>query len=77
MAPKAHDLSPEEEKRLSELFDRLDVDKDGRIDVNDLTEALHLLEIPVIPGQAQVVAPACFLFFSLISCVLKSDAIPL
>lgn len=57
MPYKEHDLTPEEGERLSHLFNQLDVDKDGLIDVNDLTEALHLLQVPVVPGQAQV----CFI----------------
>ncbi|CAH1786844.1 unnamed protein product [Owenia fusiformis] len=47
------DLSPEEQKRLQDLFNRLDVNKDGRIDVHDLTEALHNLKIPQVPGHAE------------------------
>ena len=64
-----HSLTPEDQKRLSELFDSLDVDKDGRIDVNDLTEALQQLEVPVIPGQAQVVARSSLMF--IFTCPIK------
>lgn len=49
-----HDLTEEEERRLEDLFNRLDIDKDGRIDVNDLTEALHQLQVPQFPGQVEV-----------------------
>ena len=48
------DLSKEEEERLSDLFNRLDVNKDGKIDMKDLTEAWYQLEVPTVPGQAQV-----------------------
>lgn len=49
-----HNLSPEEEQRLSGLFNRLDVNKDGRIDIHDLSEALNSMQVPQVPGQAQV-----------------------
>ena len=48
------DLSAEERKRISDLFNRLDINKDGRIDIKDLTEALQTLRVPTVPGQAQV-----------------------
>lgn len=47
-------LNADEEKRLSSLFNRLDVNHDGRIDVHDLSKALQKLRIPHVPGQAQV-----------------------
>ena len=49
-----HNISQEEEERLSELFNRLDVNKDGRIDIHDLSEALNSMQVPQVPGQAQV-----------------------
>ena len=48
------DICPEEEARLAELFNRLDVNKDGKIDINDLTAALHQMQVPQVPGQAEV-----------------------
>ena len=51
------DLSAEERKRISDLFNRLDVNKDGKIDIKDLTEALQQLRVPTVPGQAQVRLP--------------------
>lgn len=48
------DLSDEDRKRISDLFNRLDRNKDGKIDIKDLTEALHHLQVPTVPGQAQV-----------------------
>lgn len=43
-----------DEARVQELFDRLDLDKDGRIDIKDLSDALHQLGVPQVPGQAEV-----------------------
>ncbi|XP_072015701.1 calcium-binding mitochondrial carrier protein SCaMC-2-like [Amphiura filiformis] len=48
-----HDLSPEEGERYSELFRKLDVDGDGRIDVDDLQVGLHRLGVHTVPGHAQ------------------------
>ena len=53
----SEELSPHDEARVQELFDRLDLDKDGRIDIKDLSNAFHQLGIPQIPGQAQVCKP--------------------
>ena len=50
-----HHLSEEEEERLGKLFNELDLNKDGRICVDDLSRALHKLQIPQVPGQAQVI----------------------
>ena len=47
-------FSDEEERRLLVLFNQLDVNRDGRIDVNDLSKALQQLQIPHVPGHAQV-----------------------
>jgi Ca2+-binding EF-hand superfamily protein len=47
-------LSESEERRLSSLFNRLDVNHDGLIDVNDLSKALQKFHIPQLCGQAQV-----------------------
>ncbi|CAJ0915388.1 unnamed protein product, partial [Mesorhabditis belari] len=43
-------LTPEKEKRLRELYDRLDMDNDGTIDIRDLTMALKH-EMPHIPSR--------------------------
>ncbi|XP_074653824.1 calcium-binding mitochondrial carrier protein SCaMC-2-like isoform X3 [Tubulanus polymorphus] len=48
-----HHINPEEETRLQKLFDKLDVNKDGRIDVNDLSKAFEDMGVPTYPGQAQ------------------------
>ena len=43
-----------DEHRLEELFRKLDVNRDGRIDIHDLSEALLRLKVPQLPGHAQV-----------------------
>ena len=48
-------LSQEDEERYAGLFNKLDVNKDGRIDIEDLTEALQQMQVPHLPGHAQVV----------------------
>ena len=49
-----HDIAPEEEQQLRNLFKKLDINKDGVIDIDDLTEALQTLKVPQLPGQAEV-----------------------
>ncbi|ETN69196.1 EF hand [Necator americanus] len=44
------DLSPEKEKRLRELYERLDINSDGTVDIRDLTAALKH-EMPHIPTR--------------------------
>ncbi|MFH4975065.1 hypothetical protein AB6A40_001774 [Gnathostoma spinigerum] len=53
---KLRALSPEKEKKLRELYDRLDMDNDGTIDIRDLTAALKH-EMPHIPSN---IAPKLF-----------------
>ena len=48
------DMSKEEEKKLNELFNKLDVNKDGQIDIHDLTQALSDMQVPQLPGHAKV-----------------------
>ena len=50
----SHELRAEDEKRLESLFKQLDVNRDGRIDANDLSEALHRMGIHQMPGHVQV-----------------------
>ena len=40
-----HEITEEEEKRYADLFEKLDVDGDGRIDVDDLQEGLVRLGV--------------------------------
>ena len=44
-----------EKEKIEELFRQLDSNKDGRVDVKELTEGLSRLGVPTIPGQAQVI----------------------
>jgi len=44
-------LDPE---KVKELFQQLDANGDGRVDVKELTEGLSRMGVPTIPGQAQV-----------------------
>ena len=41
-------------EKVKELFEQLDANRDGRVDVKELTEGLSKLGVPTIPGQAQV-----------------------
>ncbi|KAI0218393.1 Calcium-binding mitochondrial carrier protein SCaMC-1-A [Lamellibrachia satsuma] len=47
-------LSQKEERELSDLFNKLDVNRDGHIDVNDLTAAFQNLDVPRFPGHIKV-----------------------
>ncbi|XP_077986670.1 calcium-binding mitochondrial carrier protein SCaMC-2-like [Glandiceps talaboti] len=49
-----HELSTEDEERFSDLFNKLDMNKDGRIDIEDLTHGLKKLGVHQMPGQAQI-----------------------
>lgn len=44
----------DEEARLGALFNQLDTDGDGRIDIHDLSEGLKKLNFPQAPGFAEV-----------------------
>lgn len=46
VAENPHELCPETQRRLKNLFQKLDVDGDGRIDVKDLTAGLQKLGLP-------------------------------
>ena len=49
-----HEITEEEEKRYADLFEKLDVDGDGRIDVDDLQEGLVRLGVHMVPNHAEV-----------------------
>ena len=53
-----HELSEEDEKRLGSLFKQLDVNGDGRIDVQDLSESLRRMGVHQVPGHAEVSSSA-------------------
>ena len=48
------DVSAEEEATLHELFETLDMNKDGKLDMNDLTKAMTNMQVPQVPGHAKV-----------------------
>ena len=48
------DISPEKEAYYRKIFNKLDVDKDGRIDVEELKQAYGKMRLLQVPGQAEV-----------------------
>ena len=42
----SYELPSDEEDRLSELFEQLDVNGDGRIDIRELSQSLHMHGVP-------------------------------
>lgn len=42
----SYELPSDEEERLSELFEQLDVNGDGRIDIRELSQSLHMHGVP-------------------------------
>jgi Ca2+-binding EF-hand superfamily protein len=52
--PAEYRLCAADEVRFCELFKKLDINGDGRIDIHDLSEALRRLSIPQLPDHAQV-----------------------
>lgn len=52
-AQRAHHLSKEEEKRLKDLFRKIDRNQDGRIDIGDLSAAVKSSNIPSVANQTK------------------------
>ncbi|XP_076822174.1 mitochondrial adenyl nucleotide antiporter SLC25A25-like [Clavelina lepadiformis] len=46
-------ITPEKEKYYRQIFDKLDVDNDGRVDVDELKQAYRELGLLQVPGQAE------------------------
>lgn len=57
-----HELPAQDEERLEKIFQKLDLDGNGRIDVHDLSKALH--EVGVHKQYAEVILFFFFLFNS-------------
>lgn len=52
---KGHNISKEEQERLAEIFRTIDRNKDGRIDIDDLSALLKSKNVPNASDQAQVI----------------------
>ena len=50
----AHKLTPMEEAKLRELYEKIDKNRDGKIDIKDLNTALSEMKVAQLPGHAQV-----------------------
>ncbi|XP_046340602.1 calcium-binding mitochondrial carrier protein SCaMC-2-like isoform X1 [Haliotis rufescens] len=50
---EASKAADEDGQKLKELFKKLDVNQDGRIDIDDLTSALDTMNVPQVPDHAQ------------------------
>ncbi len=51
----------EDEERFARLFEKLDKDGDGKIDVHELREGLERMGLPSSKGTAQVI-DSCILY---------------
>ncbi len=54
MSSDPHKHGKEDEKRFSLLFDQLDHNRDGKIDLQELREGIERLGLPSTSGTAQV-----------------------
>lgn len=53
MGSEGATINPQKEAYYRQIFEQLDVDKDGKIDLTELQEAYRRLELLRVPGQAQ------------------------
>lgn len=51
---QATKLSAEDEKRFAQLFEQLDHNRDGKLDLKELKEGIKRLGLPSTSGTAQV-----------------------
>lgn len=51
---KGQNISKEDEERFAELFNSIDRNKDGRIDISDLSALLKSKNVPNASDQAKV-----------------------
>lgn len=59
-----HELPAQDEERLSRVFERLDLDGNGRIDVHDLSQALRDVGVHTEYAQyAQVLIKRVFMIY--------------
>ena len=47
-------MSPQKEQYYKKVFEKLDHDNNGKIDLNDLKNAFEASGHPLVPGQAEV-----------------------
>lgn len=67
----ASKLNPMETAKLKELFNKIDKNRDGKIDIIDLSTALSELKVAQLPGHAQVLFYLSFQFINSLKNVLK------
>ena len=60
-----------EEHRLQKLFHELDANKDGRIDIHELTEGLHKIGYSHITEE-QILVRFKYFFFQILSCNISN-----
>ncbi len=58
--------SKEDEERFAQLFEQLDRNRDGKLDVKELREGIERLGLPSTSGTAQVSGLALSLFMVLV-----------
>lgn len=58
-----HTMTPMEEVKLKDLFNKIDKNRDGKIDIKDLSTALSEMKVAQVPGHAKVVTNCFLLIF--------------